>query len=164
VALLRRRMANPGGTLPEPRTKGSLRRATDPEEMLLALMGKFPEIARKVRDHGAGNIFRPQYVALAEEIVRMTEGGGVDWPQLLSGIEAAEERSRLAALFIADAHLEEIDPMKAFDECRLAREKGSLAEMKGLKQELGKLDVEDPMYWEVLRRLESLRNRKSTLC
>jgi DNA primase len=166
VALLRRRMANPGGSggSPEPPRKSPARSASDPEEMLLALMGKYGEVARKVRDFGSNELFRPEYVPLAEEIIRMSEGGEVDWPRLLALVEPAEERSRLAALFVADAHLENIDSARAFEDCRLARERSPLAEMKGLKQELGRLDPEDPRYWEIMKRLDSLRNRKSRLC
>ena len=72
-----------------------------------------------------------------------------------------EERSRLAALFIDETHLNDIDVDKAVAQCRASREKALLGEAKTLRQELFRVEPESERYWEILRRLDDLRARKS---
>lgn len=134
------------------------------EEMLLALMGKYPEIIDRVREYGPAGLFSPAHLPIAEAILREQEaGGGFDWGQLLAEISSPEERSRLTALFVADAPLEEIDPHKAFDQCLQARERDSLKGLKSLARELSQVDPDSPRYRELLEQMEGLRNRKSQL-
>ena len=134
------------------------------EEMLLALMGKYPEIIERVREYGPAGLFSPAHLPIAEAIIReQGAGGGFDWGQLLAEIGSPEERSRLTALFVADAQLEEIDPHKAFDQCLQSRERDSLKGLKGLARELSQVDPDSPRYRELLDQMEDLRNRKSQL-
>ncbi|HYS44743.1 MAG TPA: DNA primase, partial [Geobacteraceae bacterium] len=62
-------------------------------------------------------------------------------------------------------HLEEIDVHKAFEQCRLSRERELLKEQdaKSLNRELAQLDSDSERYWEILRTLDTLRNKKSQL-
>jgi DNA primase len=80
-------------------------------------------------------------------------------------VESAEERNRLSALFIDDRHLEEIDPRKAFEQCRLTRERALLKgyNSKALIREMANLDPDSERYMEILKTLENLRNSKSKL-
>lgn len=134
------------------------------EEMLLALMGKYPDVARKVGEYGAANLFKADLLPVAEAILaQVLAGEEVGWPQLLEQVASPEERSRLAALFLQDDHLEEMDAHKAFEECRVSREKALLAETKDLKRELAQLDSDAERYWEILKKLDILRNKKSQL-
>jgi DNA primase len=134
----------------------------DPEEMLLAIMGKFPPLARSVAAEGIDAFFRPELAGIAGEIMRqMLEEDRVDWPAVLRLITPDEERSRLAALFIDETHLNDMDVDKAVAQCRASREKALLGEAKTLRQELFRVEPESERYWEILRRLDELRARKS---
>jgi DNA primase len=103
---------------------------------------------------------------VAEAIIAQSRGGSaVDWGLILDRVGSPEERSRLAALFVDDRHLEEIDAGKAFEQCRQARERAQLKayDAKALKRELAQLDSDSDRYWEILKILDDLRNRKSQL-
>jgi DNA primase len=142
------------------------RSATGTEDMLLALMGKYPEVAGKVAEYGVANLFSAELAPVAEAILTQVQSGnGVDWGLILDQIEVSGERSRLAALFVSDAHLDEINIHKAFEQCRLTRERALLKEQdaKSLKRELAQLDSESERYWEILKILDTLRNKKSQL-
>jgi DNA primase len=130
--------------------------------MLLAIMGKFPTVARYVAIEGVEAFFRSELVGIAGEIKRqMLETERVDWPVVLRFVTPDEERSRLAALFIDEIHLNDIDVDKAVAQCRASREKALLGEAKTLRQELFRVEPESERYWEILRRLDDLRARKS---
>lgn len=136
--------------------------AAAPEEMLLAIMGKFPGVARSVAAEGIDAFFRSALAPVAGEIMRqMLEEERVDWPAVLRLVTPDEERSRLAALFIDETHLDGIDVDKAVAQCRASREKALLGEAKSLRQELFRVEPESERYWEILRRLDELRARKS---
>ena len=133
-------------------------------EMLLVLMGKYPEAARLVRGYGAPRLFPPDLLHIAEAILAQAETeGGVDLALVLDQAGSDEERSRLAALFVNDAHLEDIDARKAFEQCRQALEREPLKEMKALARELAPLEHNSPRYLEILGRIDDLRNKKSQL-
>lgn len=136
------------------------------EDMLLALMGKYPVVAGKVVEYGIARLFPGELAAIAEAIVeRATDAEGVDWALILDQVASPEERSRLAALFVDEVHLEEIDADKAFEQCRLSRERALLKEQnpKALHRELAQQDPESERYSEILEILEDLRKRKSQL-
>ena len=144
-----------------PRERGPSSGA-DPEEMLLSLMGKFPSVSRNVAAEGVEAFFRPELAGIAGEIMRqMLDTEQVDWPAVLRFITPDAERSRLASLFIEETHLNDIDVVKAVAQCRASREKALLGEGKALRQELFRVEPESERYWEILRRLDELRARKS---
>jgi DNA primase len=137
-----------------------------PEEMLLALMVKYAELARLVREHGVDKLFGGDLLPVAEDILaRGVEGTEVDVALILERVASVAERDRLAALLVDDAHLEEMDPRKAFEECRASCERRVLKQpdLKELRRELGRLDSDSERYWEILRILDEQRNRKSLL-
>jgi DNA primase len=135
-----------------------------PEEMLLSLMGKYPEVAHRVREFGVENLFHDDLLSVAKDIISHTSPGNlIDWPRILDKVSSVEERNRLAALFVDDEHLEDIDAQKAFDQCRFALERIALKEMKALARELAGAEPGSGFYLELLSRIESLRNRKSRL-
>jgi DNA primase len=158
-----------GSTVPAAefsRQRESTRSGTSTDDMLLALMGKYPEVAGKVAEYGAGNLFPAGLLPVAEAIIAQTQAGGaIEWGLILDRVASPEERSRLAALFVNDRHLEEIDAQKAFEQCRQTRERALLKkeDPKTLQRELAQLDPDSERYIEVLKKLDSLRNRKSQL-
>lgn len=132
--------------------------------MLLSLMGKYPEVAHKVREFGVENLFREDLIPVAEDIIsHISLGNIINWPQILDKVSSVEERNRLAALFVDDEHLEDIDAQKAFDQCRSALERIALKEMKALARELAGTEPGSGYYLELLSKIETLRNRKSRL-
>jgi DNA primase len=145
-----------------PVEKGTIRIGA--EEMLLSLMGKFPEVAEKVKEFGVALLFRADLVPVAENIIRdISMNNSVDWPKILEQVTSPEERKRLASLFVDDRHLEEIDVQKAFDQCRLVLERTALREMKALARELASAEPGSDHYFDLLGKIDSLRNRKSRL-
>jgi len=129
-------------------------------------MGKYPEVARRVREYGVDRLFRTGFLSVAESILNQAVSSGeADWAKILEQVESVEERNRLSALFINDVHLEEIDAHKAFDQCRLTRERALLKEQnsKALIREMAALDSDSERYMEILNILETLRNKKSQL-
>ena len=137
---------------------------TGTEDMLLALAGKYPEVAAKVAEYGVDNLFSVDLVPVAEAILAQVQSGNpVDWGLILDHVESPEERSRLASLFIRDEHLEGINALKMFDELRTSREKQSLSVIGELKRELVGADPESSRYRELLEHIDALRNRKSQL-
>jgi len=148
------------------RQRDAKKSGTTPEDMLLALMGKYPEVAGKVADYGPANLFPEGLLPLAEAIITQSgEGSGIDWALILDRVGSPEEKSRLAALFVDERHLEELDPGKAFEQCRLTRKRALLKEEdpKALQRELAQLDPDSERFVEVLKKLDDLRNRKSQL-
>lgn len=142
----------------------SRQRGASPEEMLLSLMGRYSEVAERVRAHGPGRIFGPQLLPVAEAILdRQWNGEAVEWGEILDLVEGAEERGRIAAFLVNDDHLADVDVNKAFEQCRDALERNSLGRMKELARELAATELDTPRYRELLAEIDALRNRKSQL-
>ena len=140
------------------------RSGTGSEDMLLALMGKYPEVAAKVAGYGVASLFSPDLTEVAEAVLAQVQSGqGVDWGSILDRVDCSEERSRLAALFVSEEHLEEINPLKMFHDLRKSREKQSLSIIGELKKELAGADPGSCRYRELLEQIDALRNRKSQL-
>lgn len=134
------------------------------EEMLLSLMGKYPEVVRQVAEFGPAQIFRAEVLPVVENLIRhVTENRRIDWSELLDSVDSAEERSRLASLFISEEHLEDMDVRKAFDQCRRTLDRIALLQIKELGLKLAQADPESASYHELLRRIDSLRAKKSLL-
>jgi len=139
-------------------------RRTGTEDMLLALMGKYPEVSGKVAVYGVANLFSPGLVPVAEAILtQMQAGKDVDWGLILDQVEAPEERNRLAALFVRDAHLEGFNPLKMFDDLRISKEREALRSINDLKKELILEESGSPRYQEILEEINVLCNKKSQL-
>jgi DNA primase len=137
---------------------------TGAEEMLLSLMGKYPEVAEKVREFGVSQLFSENLIQVAENILSQTAAGSkIDWPMILDHVKSHEERNRLISLFVDDRHLEDIDAKKAFDQCRLALERTALREMKALVRELATEEPGSARYSDLLQKIDALRNMKSRL-
>ena len=134
------------------------------EDVLLTLMVKFPEVVQKVAEEGAATLFDGSHLAIAEAILAQAERGDVDLPQVMESIESPEERARLFSLFVEDAHLEDMNALKAFEQCKKALERRALkGGGKALARELATVDPDSPRYLEILAELERLRNIKSKL-
>lgn len=151
--------ANDGPSRAERRSGGA-----GPEEMLLSLMGRYAEVAERVRSCGPERLFGGALLPVAQEILRrLAAGEGLDWGELLELIGSPEERSRLAAFLVKDEHLDDLDLGKAFEQCRQALERTSLKGMKDLARELATTEPDSPRYRELLQEIDALRNRKSQL-
>ena len=134
------------------------------EEVLLTLMVKFPEVVERVAAHGAEKLFTAAHLRVAEAILAQAAEGELDLPQILESVDSPEERGRLFSLFVEDAHLEDMNALKAFEQCRQTLERGALkGGGKALARELATVDPDSPRYGEILAELEGLRNKKSKL-
>jgi len=162
---VRRKMGKEEHSLPPIRAVKEQRKvAAGAEEMLLSLMGKYPEVARQVAAFGPAQIFREEVLPVVENIIRhVADNKRIDWSELLDSVESAEEKRRLAALFIAEDHLEEMDVRKAFDQCRRTLDRIALLQIKELGLKLAQAEPESDSYHELLKRIDSLRAKKSLL-
>jgi len=163
--MLRNKVGSAPVGKPQPKSLPKPARASaGTEEVLLTLMVKFPEVVAKVRDHGADTLFSAGHLGVAQAILAQSGEGGVDLASILEQLESAEERARLSSLFVEDAHLEDMNAIKAFEQCRQTLERGALkGGGKTLARELAQLDPDSPRYREILLELETLRNKKSKL-
>jgi DNA primase len=157
-----------GGPAAEPGTQPArpqrTMRGAGPEEMLLSLMGRYREVAERVRECGAAGLFRPELLPVADAIVSRTgTDAPIDWGELLELVASPEERGRLAAFLVNDEHLADVDAGKAFDQCRQALERNALKGMKELARELAATDPDTSRYRELLAEIDALRNKKSQL-
>ena len=141
---------------PESRNRGT-------EEVLLTLMVKFPEVVEKVREYGVARLFGASHLGVAEAILAQSAQGDIDLPLILEQLDSPEERARLFSLFVEDAHLEDMNALKAFEQLRLSLEREALKGTKALAREWATVDPESPRYLEIQSELEELRNKKSKL-
>lgn len=154
-----RRTAAPGSP-----AQARVKRVAGAEEMLLSLMGKYTEIVHLVADFGPERIFSPALVPMAEEIVsRVVAGDAIDWSEILDRVVSGEERSRLAALLVEEDHLEAMDVRKAFEQCCQTLEKIALKEIRALRMRLAQTDPDSDEFQALLKRIDSLRARKSRM-
>ncbi len=146
---------------PPPRQQ---RRRADTEEILLALMAKYPEVTVRVAEYGVPRLFREELAPLAEAIIDSSKAGGeVDWHRVISLAGSAEAEARLASLLMQDEQFEGINPLKMFDELRVHRERHALKELDKLKRELMRETPGSERYGVILREIDVLRNMKSQL-
>jgi DNA primase len=139
---------------PRPRMAG-------PEEMLVTLMARHPEIRRQVVECGMERLFGAALLPVAETL--LLEGGTVDDSRLLELVADQEARSRVAALLIDDGQLADIDADKACRQCCASLAREELKDMKSLARELAVLDPESAQYRQLLEEIDHLRNKKSQL-
>lgn len=140
------------------------RHKTNTEDMLLALMGKYPEVAGKVAKYGVARLFSADLEPIAEAIVTQSKSGGaVDLGLILDQVESPEERSRLAAIFVNDAHLEGFNPLKMFDDLRISKEREALRQIKTLRKELNSVESGSTRFGEIMEKINTLLNIKSQL-
>jgi DNA primase len=144
--------------------RAKVRSGSGTEDLLLALMGKYPEVAGKVAEYGVARLFPADLLPVAEAILAgVLAGDAVDWGLILDQVESPEERSRLAALFVDDAHLEGVNALKMFDDLRASMERQALRAIGELKKELVREEPGSPRYRELLEKIDTLRNKKSQL-
>lgn len=135
-----------------------------PEDMLLSLMAKYPEIARKVADFGPDGIFSPVLLPAALAVIEDSLAGRTsDWSSILDSVVTPEDRSRLASLLVSEDHIVEMDAEKAFAQCRTVLERISLKEIKALGIKLAQVEPESDAYFALLHKLDALRAKKSQL-
>ncbi|MGA7828764.1 MAG: DNA primase [Geobacteraceae bacterium] len=138
--------------------------AAGAEEMLLSLMGKYPEVVHQVTAFGPAQIFRAEVLPVVENIIRhVADNKRIDWSELLDSVDSADEKRRLASLFISEDHLEEMDVRKAFEQCRRTLDRIALLQIKDLGLKLAQAEPDSDSYHELLKRIDSLRAKKSQL-
>jgi DNA primase len=64
---------------------------------------------------------------------------------------------------VNDAHLQGIDPHKAFDQCCASLQRRPLKDLKELARELARVEPDSARYHELLEEIDTLRNKKSQL-
>jgi DNA primase len=127
-------------------------------------MASYPELAARAVERGIARLLPVELAPVAEAILAQSaKNDKIDLGALLEGMQEGGGHQHLAALFVNDAHLEDIDCQKAFDQCCAALERGALKDIKGLARELARTDEGSPRYGELMKEIETLRNIKSQL-
>ncbi|MDD5284567.1 MAG: DNA primase [Desulfuromonadaceae bacterium] len=132
------------------------------QEMLLALMGNFPEALETIRGQGVGTLFEGDYLTLAETILKETANiDSPDWSAMMGRLDKQELRDMLSRLLFSASQLEGMDWQIAFDDCRQARIKKQLT-TKNISLRLAVIDPDSEEHAALLKLAdEELRTRKS---
>jgi DNA primase len=146
---------------PTPATAGDSR-----QEILLALICRYPEACSEVISVGVEKLFDGQFLALARLMLDevASRGEPQTWGYLVDTIDSPELKNCLSRLLVSDDHLEGIDWREVLDSCRLSSEKRELRfSYKDIASRLALLEPGSKEYAELLQQAELLRSRKSRL-
>lgn len=136
------------------------------QEMLLALICRYPEACSEVTGVGVESLFDGQYLALARLMLNEVAARGEtqEWGHLVDTIESPELKTCFSRLLVSDEHLEGIDWREVLENCRRSREKSALRfSYKDIAARLALLEPGSDDYVELLQQAEFLRTRKSKL-
>ncbi|MFA7059964.1 MAG: DNA primase [Pedobacter sp.] len=135
------------------------------QEMLLALMGSYPEALTEAKKYGVENLFDGAYLELACLMLNATadNDNARALSRLTEKIDAPELRTLLSRLLISDEYLAGINWRTVFDNCIQGREKRSLLSIRGIAARLAVLDPDSEEYAVLLQQADALRTRKSKL-
>lgn len=136
------------------------------QEMLLALICRYPEACSEVIKVGVEKLFDGQFLALARLMLNEVTSTGEpqEWGYLVDTIESPELKTCLSRLLISDEHLEGIDWREVLDSCQRSSEKSALRlSYKDIATRLALLEPGSEEYAELLQQAELLRSRKSRL-
>ena len=130
------------------------------------LPGNIPKWPGRWLNTGSANLFPVEFVPVAEAIIAQARQGQnrSTGALILDQVGSPEERSRLAALFVNDVHLEGINALKMFDDqCSTSREKQSLSVMV-TEERVGRRSIpKAAAIGRCWRTSNTLGNRKSQL-
>jgi DNA primase len=136
------------------------------QEMLLALICRYPEACSEVIRVGVEKLFDGQFLALARLMLNEVASRGEPeaWGYLVDTIESPELKTCLSRVLVSDEHLEGIDWREVLDSCRRSSEKRALRfSYKDIATRLALLEPGSNEYAELLQQAEMLRSRKSRL-
>jgi DNA primase len=135
------------------------------QEMLLALIGSYPEARVEAVKAGAENLFEGDYLELARLVLdtMANNDNAQALNHLLDSIEAPGIRILLSRMLVSDAQMADIDWRSAFDSCMRSREKQAILPIRGIIAQLAVLDPDSQEYSALLKKAEALRTRKSKI-
>ena len=133
------------------------------QEMLLALIGNFPEARDAVRKEGTDILFDGEYFCLAETILAETvDIDSPDWSLILGRLEKREAKELLSRMLVTSGQIEGIDWRVAYEDCKQARINKQIS-FKDIMMRLAVIDQDSEEHASLLKQAESLRNQKSKL-
>jgi DNA primase len=139
-------------------------RQDEPEDLLLALIGKSPALARRVAEEGLARYFSAERQPLAEAVVRQLETSEqVDWSAVLDQAPTDEERNCLAAVLVDESRFAGVDVDQMFEELCTSRSRQGLKRIAELRRDLARFEAGSPRFREILTEIDALRNAKSQL-
>lgn len=135
------------------------------QEMLLVLMGRYPEARAKVISVGIENLFDSDYLVLARLMLDALDENddGTTLSRLTDSIEIPHIRMLFSRLLVSDEHLADVDWRVVFDNCQSGKEKKALRSIKDIAARLAVLEPDSDEYAELMQQAEALRSRKSKL-
>ena len=133
------------------------------QEMLLALIGNFPEAREAVRKDGTDILFDGEYFCLAETILAETvDIDSPDWSLILGRLEKREAKELLSRMLVTSSQIEGIDWRVAYEDCKQARINKQIS-FKDIMMRLAVIDQDSEEHASLLKQAEYLRNQKSKL-
>jgi DNA primase len=142
----------------------SRERQDDPEDLLLALIGRSPALARRVAASGLAGYFAAERQPLAAAIVsQLEESEQVDWSAVLDQASSDTIRNGLAAVLVDENRFAGVDVDQMFDELCASRARQGLKRIAELRRDLARFEAGSPRFREILTEIDALRNAKSQL-
>ena len=133
------------------------------QEMLLALIGNFPEARDAGRKEGTDILFDGEYFCLAETILAETvDIDSPDWSLILGRLEKQEAKELLSRMLVTSSQIDGIDWRVAYEDCKQARINKQIS-FKDIMMRLAVIDQDSEEHASLLKQAESLRNQKSKL-
>ena len=167
VHAFRKRMGGMELTTRDTRIEQSqgLQKGDPVQEMLLALIGSYPEARAEAAKAGVETLFDGDFLELARLVLDTL--ANTDDAQALSRlsdrIEAPDVRALLSRMLVSDARMADINWRSAFDSCLRSREKLAIQPIRGMAAQLAVLDPDSPEYTALLKKADALRTRKSKI-
>jgi DNA primase len=133
------------------------------QEMLLALMGNFPEARDTVRAEGANIFFEGEYLNLAETILAETVGiDSPDWSSLLGRLDKQGPKELLSRMLVTSNQIDGMNWRIAFEDCKQVRINKQIS-YKNIRLRLAVIDPDTEEFASLLKLADTLRTRKSKL-
>jgi hypothetical protein len=135
------------------------------QEMLLALICRYPEARMEVERTGAEKLLVGNYLELAR-LVLITMVNSDDTQELsylLESIEAPDLRGLLSRMLVSEARMEDLSWRTALDDCIRSIEKKAICSIKDLTARLRTVDPESPEHATLLKEIQALSTRKLKL-
>lgn len=136
----------------------------EPEDLMLALMGRSKEIALRIEAEGVEHYFSPTRQPLALNVISRIKGGdAVEWGAVIELAATPEEKRHLAGVLVNEERFSDIDEEKMFAELVTSHARRKLKRGEDLRRELARIEPGSERQTEILSQLNTLRKTKSQL-
>ncbi|BCS52592.1 DNA primase [Geobacter sp. SVR] len=140
------------------------KRGDSTQEMMLSLMGLYPEARAEIISYGIDNIFSGQYQEIANFIATVPgDENSKNLQLLIDSLENQEHKNLLTKLLVSEEHLAGVNWHTVLEDCLRAVKKKSLPSIQSLTAKLRVLDQDSAEYIALLHEINDISMRKSKL-